>query len=264
MDPLGGEPCVVVVQPSHARREVVRGGDRVHVVVGARHVRAVGDRRAGHDRAQELGALGEVEGQHGARHGVQHRVPRRLDRIPRLDLVTDHVVGDVQQQLVGACVAWEHLRVRFDLLRRKVPSSGGMGATRGGCIGGYGVGCGTSAASYRNLPSRSVSRAVDTRRGLETRHLCVRGAIWRQQTVLNGRRPSEKLTSSCCAHPEANGTTPSSRSASSPVSTSGRCARFATCLTASRPRPPSSSSRRHRSSPRTTRARRRPRRHRAR
>ena len=52
-----------------------------------------------------------------------------------------------------------------------------MGATRGWCIGGYGVGCGTSAASYRNLPSRSVSRAVDTRQGLETRHLRVRGNL---------------------------------------------------------------------------------------
>ena len=94
--------------------------------------------------------------------------------------------------------------------------------------------------------ARSVSRAVDTRRGLETRRPPMAGQSGGSKRFSTAGDGSEKLTSSCCAHPEANGTTPSSRSASSPVSASGQCARFATCLTVSRPRPPSSSSRRRR------------------
>lgn len=63
MTPFGGEPGVVVVEPTHDAADVPRGLDRVQPERSARDPRAKRHHRALDDRPQVLGAFRETQGQ---------------------------------------------------------------------------------------------------------------------------------------------------------------------------------------------------------
>jgi hypothetical protein len=74
---------------------------RIELVGGARHLRAVGDDRSGNDRAEHLGAGGELQRLEAAAEGVHQAVTRGFVGFLRGDLVLGDVVDDVDEDLVG-------------------------------------------------------------------------------------------------------------------------------------------------------------------
>src|SRR5688572_3090370 len=99
---------VVVVEPADHAAEAERRGHRVELVGRAGYARAVRDDRAGHHRADELGAVRVVQCVQRAGDRVRHAEPRGRHRLGGPDLVADHVVGDVGQDFVGRVVLALH------------------------------------------------------------------------------------------------------------------------------------------------------------
>ena len=104
--PFGGEPGVVVVEPTHDAADVPRGFYRVQSERGARYTRAKRHHRALDDRPQVLGALGKAQGQQATTQCVHQAVTGGVQRSLGIDPVVEDVVGDVLQDLVvvGAVV----------------------------------------------------------------------------------------------------------------------------------------------------------------
>ena len=69
--PLGGQPAVIKVEPADHGANVERAIDRVELVGCAGDLRAVGNHGAFDDGAEQLAALGELEGFETAAEGVE-------------------------------------------------------------------------------------------------------------------------------------------------------------------------------------------------
>ncbi len=93
--PLGREPGVVEVEPAVHGADVERRHDRVQLVRGPGHARAAGQRRAGHDRAEQLGTGRVIERLEPAGERVHQAVMRGLERKITVDLGVAYVVGDI-------------------------------------------------------------------------------------------------------------------------------------------------------------------------
>ena len=101
MPPFGGEPGVVEVEPADHRADVERRLHGIQLVRGARHLRAVGNDGAGHDRSHQLGACGVGQRLEAATQRVDQAMAGRGQRLLAGDLVARGVVGDVDHDLVG-------------------------------------------------------------------------------------------------------------------------------------------------------------------
>ena len=82
--PLGGEPGVVEVEPADDGADVEGGLDGVELVAGAGDAGAVVHGEAGDERAEELGAGGEVEGLRGRSRGCRGGSSGRSRRLAAL------------------------------------------------------------------------------------------------------------------------------------------------------------------------------------
>ena len=212
VDPLRGAPRVVVVQPANRGREVVRRRDRVQLVRRADHGRAVRtSERARDHRAEQLGALGEVQREQRAADRVEHRVPSRLHRVLAVDLVPNDVVRDVQQQLVRACERFRKSRGggqsetrRADASRRRPrfsdgtrcrPREGAMRPSRWGLGGGRGREArGFTRETYRSPPSRHTR---EDPRPPRCARRCARRAIRRPEEERLETRERLRRSSGC-------------------------------------------------------------------
>ncbi len=99
--PFGREPGVVEVEPADHRADVECRLDRIELVGGPGHLRAVGHRRARNDRPQELGARRVLERLEAAAERVHQAIAGGLVGLLGRDLVLVDVVGDVDEDLVG-------------------------------------------------------------------------------------------------------------------------------------------------------------------
>ncbi|MNZ85598.1 hypothetical protein D3C78_1043940 [compost metagenome] len=104
--PFGGQPGVVVVEPTDGTTDVPGSLDRVQAVAGARHSCAMWHHRALHQRPQVLGALREAQCQQAATQRVHQAVARRVQRLCGPDLIAEDIVSDVLQYpvVVGTVV----------------------------------------------------------------------------------------------------------------------------------------------------------------
>jgi hypothetical protein len=101
MTPLGREPGVVEVEPSHHRAEVERGLHGIELVRRAGHARAVRHHGPRHDGPEQLGARGEHECFETATQRVEQAVVRGLVRLGAVDAIVRDVVRDVGQDRIG-------------------------------------------------------------------------------------------------------------------------------------------------------------------
>jgi len=99
--PFGGQPGVVEIEPADLRADRERRLHRIQLMAGPRHARAARQRGSRHHRAEVLHALGELHRHHRGGQRVQQHVARGVVGLLRVDLVVDHVIGDVDQRLVG-------------------------------------------------------------------------------------------------------------------------------------------------------------------
>ncbi len=83
MAPLGGEPGVVEVEPADHGADVEGGLHGIELKAGAGNARAVGNDRAGHDGAEQLGAGGVFERFKAAAERVDEAVLARWSRRDR-------------------------------------------------------------------------------------------------------------------------------------------------------------------------------------
>jgi len=74
MTPLGGEPAVVVVEPADHGTDVEGTVDGVELEGGTGDLGAVGHDSAGHNGAQQLGALLEAQGLKTTAEGVKEDI----------------------------------------------------------------------------------------------------------------------------------------------------------------------------------------------
>src|SRR5690606_35521078 len=99
--PFGGQPGVVEVEPADHGADVKGGLDRVQLELGAGDLGAVGHNGAGHDGAQQLGAGRVVQRLQAAAQGVDQAVAGGLEGQGAVDLIVQHIVDDVDQDLIG-------------------------------------------------------------------------------------------------------------------------------------------------------------------
>ncbi|MNH28844.1 hypothetical protein D3C79_890370 [compost metagenome] len=106
MPPLGGQPGVVVVEPTDDTTDVPSGLDRVQAVAGTRHPRAERHHGPFHQWPQVLGTFGEAQRQQAAAQGIHQAVARRVQRLRRFGLEAQDVISDVLQHpvIIGAVV----------------------------------------------------------------------------------------------------------------------------------------------------------------
>ena len=100
MAPFGGQPGVVEVEPADHRADVEGGLNRVQLERRARHLRAVGDDRARHDRSHQLGAGRVGERLESAAERIDQAVTRGFQRERAVDLIIQNVVDDIDQDWV--------------------------------------------------------------------------------------------------------------------------------------------------------------------
>ncbi|MNY19472.1 hypothetical protein D3C86_1529090 [compost metagenome] len=100
MPPLRREPGVVVVEPTHDTADVPRSLDRIKPIRRARNPGAERYNGAFDHRPEMLGALGKTQGQQAATQGIDQAVARGVQRLLRLNLVVQNVVGNILQDLV--------------------------------------------------------------------------------------------------------------------------------------------------------------------
>ncbi|MNG91098.1 hypothetical protein D3C79_500050 [compost metagenome] len=115
--PLSRQPGVVVVQPTHGAADVPGGLDRIQPVGGARHPRPMGNDGAFHQRPEVLGAFGETQGQQAATEGVDQAIACGIQRLGRLHLIGEDVVGKgLQHPVVARAVVQVHVGAHCQLL----------------------------------------------------------------------------------------------------------------------------------------------------
>lgn len=76
--PFRSQPAVIVVQPTDHSSNVEGTVDRVQLVRGTGHPRTIGDNRALHRGAQQLGALLELQGLQTTTERIQENQPGRI------------------------------------------------------------------------------------------------------------------------------------------------------------------------------------------
>jgi len=101
MAPFGRQPGVVEVQPADHAADIERGLHRIQLELRAGNLGAVGDDGAGHDGAHELAAGRVFQAFQAAAQGVDQAVAGGFERQRTVDLVVEHVIDDVHQDLVG-------------------------------------------------------------------------------------------------------------------------------------------------------------------
>ena len=101
MTPLGRQPRVVEVEPADHRADVERGLHRIELIRRARHLGAVRDDGSRDDRSHQLGASGVTERLEAAAERIEQTIARGFVRFFAVDAITRHVIGDVDQHLIG-------------------------------------------------------------------------------------------------------------------------------------------------------------------
>ena len=92
---------IVVVEPADHRAEIERRSDRVEYEWCARHLRAIGNKGARNDRAQEFRAGGIGQRLEAAAQAVDQGKPRGLPRKRALDRVAVDIIGNIGGDFVG-------------------------------------------------------------------------------------------------------------------------------------------------------------------
>ena len=77
--PLSGKPAVVEIEPSDHGTDVEGTEYRIELVGGAGNSCTIGDSCSGYDRAQKLGAVGELKGLETATQRVEEDVSSCVD-----------------------------------------------------------------------------------------------------------------------------------------------------------------------------------------
>src|ERR1051325_6617535 len=100
MSPFSREPGIVVVQPANQTADIERGGNRIQLVRGSRHARAPCQLQARNERAKQLDARGNVQGEKRAAQAVDQTPAGGLQSLWTLNFLIDDVIGDFRQQRV--------------------------------------------------------------------------------------------------------------------------------------------------------------------
>ncbi len=95
--PFGSQPGVVEVQPADHGADVEGGLNGVQLERRARHLGAVGDDRAGHDRSHQLGAGRVGERLESATERIDQAVTRGVQRERAVDRKIQNVIDDIDQ-----------------------------------------------------------------------------------------------------------------------------------------------------------------------
>src|SRR5262249_28154221 len=101
MAPLGGKPRVIEVEPTDHTADVPRRLHRIEFELCPRHSRAIAYRRSGDDRPEMFAALGEALCEKAATQRIDQAVSSSVVGLVAIDPISRHVVGDVDELLVG-------------------------------------------------------------------------------------------------------------------------------------------------------------------